>query len=71
MTQDHEHLTCPICGERALEEHGTELGEHHWFFCRSCGVIIEPEENEDGTVLVAHFGERMEDAERGEKADHA
>jgi DNA-directed RNA polymerase subunit M/transcription elongation factor TFIIS len=71
MTQDREHLTCPICGEKTLEEKGTEPGEHHWFFCRSCDAIIEPEENEDGTALVAHCGARMEDAERGEKDDHA
>lgn len=54
MTQDREHLTCPICGEKTLEEKGTEPGEHHWFFCRSCGAVIEPEENEDGTALVGH-----------------
>lgn len=67
MKQDREHLTCPICGERKLEEQGTEPGEHHWFFCRSCGAVIEQEEHEDGTALVA----RMEGVERGEKDDHA
>ena len=54
MTQDCEHLTCPICGEKTLEKRGTEPGEHHWFFCRSCGAVIEPEENEDGTALIGH-----------------
>jgi transcription initiation factor TFIIIB Brf1 subunit/transcription initiation factor TFIIB len=61
MKQDREHLTCPICGEKTLEEHGTEPGEHHWFFCRSCGAVIEQEEHEDGTALVARMEETDED----------
>lgn len=67
MTQDREHLTCPICGEKTLEEKGTEPGEHHWFFCRSCGAIIEPEENEDGTALVRrpNCGAKMEGEDYG------
>lgn len=35
-------------GEKTLEEHGTEPGEHHWFFCRSCGAVIEPSEYDKG-----------------------
>ena len=54
MTQDREHLMCPICGERTFEDQGTEPGEHRWFFCRSCGAVIEQEEHEDGTAVVGH-----------------
>lgn len=32
---------CPVCGERTMEEHGTEPGDHHWYFCRSCGAVID------------------------------
>ena len=28
---------CPKCGSRHLEEHGTEPGDHNWWFCRECG----------------------------------
>lgn len=42
MKNRTEYLTCVNCGEKTLEEHGTEPGEHHWFFCRSCGAVIEP-----------------------------
>lgn len=39
-------LKCPVCGERTMEEHGTEPGDHHWYFCRTCGQITEDEQDE-------------------------
>ena len=39
-----EHAKCPVCGNRTLEEHGTEPGDHHWWFCRECGAVLEDEE---------------------------
>ena len=31
---------CPNCGKCTMEEHGTEPGDHHWWFCRSCGCQL-------------------------------
>lgn len=42
-----DYLECPNCGEKTLEEHGTNPGDHHWFFCRTCGAVIEPFQRED------------------------
>lgn len=31
---------CPNCGMRTMEEHGTEPGDRHWWFCRNCGCQL-------------------------------
>lgn len=41
IKNSRDYLVCPACGEKTLEEHGTEPGEHHWFFCRTCGKCYE------------------------------
>lgn len=28
---------CPVCGKRSMEEHGTNPGDRHYWFCRNCG----------------------------------
>jgi len=37
---------CPFCGAN-LEEHGTNPGDHHWWFCRECGVVIDDKQKEE------------------------
>lgn len=31
---------CPKCRKRTLEEHGTNPGDRHWWFCRNCGLQL-------------------------------
>ncbi len=34
-------MTCPKCSSSAVEEHGTNPGDCHWWLCRTCGNVIE------------------------------
>lgn len=36
---------CPGCGSNHVEEHGTEPGQHHWWFCRTCGECVDDDED--------------------------
>lgn len=39
-------IKCPECGSRCTEEHGTSPRDHHWFFCRVCGLCWDEKLNE-------------------------
>lgn len=57
-------MKCPKCG-KAMEEHGINPGEFHWWFCWRCSEIVddteecktegEPQENDlhDRLIVVA------------------
>lgn len=42
---------CPQCRSRNIEEHGTNPGDNHWWFCRDCGWNGEP--------IVYRYGMRL------------
>lgn len=41
MKIKEKRYLCPQCGERAVEEHGMEPGDHHWFLCLNCSAVLE------------------------------
>lgn len=54
MTEcETDPTVCPVCGNRHLEEHGTEPGDWHWWMCTKCGWL------DDGVQMVYNDGEEV------------